>query len=91
MIRPRRILSLCAGHAPVDLWLQEAASPPVAQLTRRATCPHCPMRRGGEWREGLDAAVATMTPEQRQEVLAVGCHASPHRCAGVADSVGCAP
>ena len=84
----RAIISIADGAVGLDLWLASANQEPVSRA-KPTMCPGCPLRPGGEWAAGLDAAVAGgVTPNQKRVLSRWNCHAKKQPCAGMRRAIG---
>lgn len=84
MIPTRLLLTLTGGHLSLARWLAAAdEEAPIAGEPH--ACPECPLRPGGEWEEGLAAALAEDPDRRTTAALSRwGCHQPGNRpCAGM--------
>lgn len=81
----RALVSLADGSVELEFWLLAAAE--EAGELRVARCQECPLRAGGEWRAGLDAALEDATPAEARRLRRWGCHNARARCGGMLDAV----
>lgn len=83
MIKARRILSVCSGTAPLDLW-EVALEQESRVYGDPLACATCPLRVGGEWEAGIIAVRPEMTPQLKLRFGARwGCHSYNRPCAGM--------
>ena len=78
----RVLVTLTSGNMTSAQWADAAAQEPRGYGSARM-CKGCPLRKGGEWRAGAEAAVACATETEKALLHRWGCHESHRPCAGM--------
>lgn len=78
----RAMISITNGQIGADVWLAALAEDGPVE-GEAIPCGRCPLRAGGDWEAGAQAALAVMIPAQREDFgQRWGCHASRRPCGG---------